>query len=157
MIGRRLRALALLPALLGLAACGGGYDGAVQCAPYARSVTGLRLSGAAAGWWRQSNGVYAHAQSPRSGDVLVFRATSRMPSGHVSVVRRVVGARTVLVDQANWRPGRVEHGVPVIDVSRRNDWTAVRVWWGPIDGIGTRVYPTYGFIEPVAAQLAGLS
>jgi len=71
-----------------------------------------------------------------------------MPYGHVSVVKRRVGAREILVDQANWQPGRVEHGVPVVDVSPGNNWTAVRVWWRPSGTLGRRLYPTYGFISP---------
>lgn len=141
------RWLALVSAVP-LAACGGGgWNGRLQCAPYARSVTGLQLQGAAAGWWRQSAGRYAHSSMPSPGAVLVFRATGRLPDGHVSVVRQVEGTRAILVDQANWVPGRIDHGVPVVDVSRRNDWSAVRVWWQPVHSMGKSVYPTYGFIS----------
>ena len=83
--------------LLSLTACGGSrefsrgsFNGPLQCAPYARSRTGLQLSGAAASWWRQSAGHYARSHSPTPGSVLVFRATSRVPSGHVSIVRRQI-------------------------------------------------------------------
>jgi hypothetical protein len=33
-------------------------------------------------------------------------------------------------------------------VSERNDWTEVRVWWPPVDQLGSHAYPAYGFIEP---------
>ncbi|GAN67102.1 hypothetical protein AOR02nite_08220 [Acetobacter orientalis] len=84
--------------------------------------------------------------------MLVFRSTRRLPSGHVSVVRRVENSRLVLVDHANWEPGRVTRRAPVEDVSPRNDWTRVRVWWSPLGGMGKTIYPTYGFIEPVALR-----
>ncbi|GBQ32802.1 CHAP domain-containing protein [Gluconacetobacter azotocaptans] len=153
LVGRvagRLAGVLAVAGVLPLAACGGGrggWHGSVQCAPYARAETGLRLSGAAAGWWRQSAGVYAHSRMPAPGAVLVFRSTSRLPDGHVSVVRQVRGTRAILVDQANWEPGRVDHDVPVVDVSRDNDWSAVRVWWQPVHSMGKSVYPTYGFIS----------
>jgi hypothetical protein len=35
--------------------------------------------------------------------------------------------------------------VPVVDVSERNDWTAVRVAMGQSGRFGS-IYPTYGFI-----------
>ena len=127
-----------------LASCAGGP----QCAPYARQVTGLPLSGAAAGWWRQSAGRFAHSSQPEPGAVLVLRATRRLPDGHVSVVRRVVGPREILVTQANWEPGRIDRSAPVLDVSPRNDWSLVRVWWRPSHGIGMTRFAAYGFILP---------
>jgi len=137
----------VLPLVLpwALAACGGGP----QCAPYARQVTGLPLYGPAAGWWRQSDGRFVHASRPAPGAVLVFRATRRLPDGHVSVVRRVLGPREILVEQANWEPGRIDHASPVLDVSPGNDWSQVRVWWRPAHSIGQTLYPSYGFILPV--------
>ena len=132
-----------------LAGCGGP-----QCAPYARRLTGVALTGDAGGWWRQAGGRYARTDWPEPGAILVFRPTRRMPAGHVSVVRRVVDARTILVDHANWEPGRIDHAAPVRDVSRDNDWSAVRVWWRALGRLGTQVHPTYGFILPAPARLA---
>ncbi len=136
---------------LTLAACGGGpreysrasFNGPVQCAPYARAKTGVDLYGAAASWWRGASGKYRRTQTPAKGEILVFRSTGRLPSGHVSVVRSTVSSRKILVEHANWEPGRVDRSVPVIDVSRKNDWSLVRVYWAPIRNLGTRSYPTY--------------
>lgn len=143
------RSVLFLPLLLAACAGHGGWNGSVQCAPYAREHSGIQLRGAAASWWRQANGQYARSDTPHQGDVLVFRSTGRLPSGHVSVVRVVKGPRLVLVDHANWEPGRVTRSAPVEDVSTENNWTRVRVWWSPIHGMGKTVYPAYGFIEPV--------
>lgn len=133
-------------ALLGLmlSGCASG----LQCAPYARSVTGLNLTGPASGWWNQSEGRFIHADRPVPGAVLVLRATDRLPDGHVSVVRAVLGSRRIVVEQANWEPGRIDHASPVIDVSAANDWSLVRVWWRPTRSIGRTMYPAYGFILP---------
>ncbi len=141
-----------LALLLLLAACAGGghgsWHGALQCAPYAREHSAINLRGDAASWWWQAQGQYARASNPKAGDVLVFRSSHRLPSGHVSVVREVRNNRLVLVDHANWEPGEVTRHAPVQDVSPRNDWTRVRVWWSPVHAFGKTVYPTYGFIEP---------
>jgi hypothetical protein len=77
-----------------------------------------------------------------------------MPSGHVGVVREIVDARTILIDHANWggREGRAEYGVPVRDVSPANDWSEVRVWYAPIQRLGTRHNPVSGFIYPERAE-----
>ncbi|MGI4745249.1 MAG: CHAP domain-containing protein [Janthinobacterium lividum] len=133
-------------ALLGfmLSGCASG----LQCAPYARSVTGLPLTGPASGWWDQSEGRFIHADRPVPGAVLVLRATGRLPDGHVSVVRAVLGPRRIVVEQANWEPGRVDRASPVLDVSAANDWSLVRVWWRPTRSIGRTMYPAYGFILP---------
>ena len=40
----------------------------------------------------------------------------------------------------------------MVDVSEAGDWSAVRVWYGPIRDLGTTVYPTYGFIYSAAGQ-----
>ncbi len=50
--------------------------------------------------------------------------------------------------QANWVPHRVTQDMPVMDVSPANDWSAVRVWWPPSGQMGSRHYPTWGFILP---------
>lgn len=154
---RRLdRGRKLLPllSLLALANCAGGggtgrsWQGRLQCAPWAREHSGVVLHGSAAAWWSEAPGHYKRAASPQAGSVLVFRSTSRLPDGHVAVVHAVRGTRAILVDQANWNPGRVDHAVPIVDVSPRNDWTRVRVWWSPSGVMGRTVYPTYGFILP---------
>lgn len=68
-----------------------------------------------------------------------------MPLGHVAVVTKVINPREIVIDQANWVHGRITRGVPVVDVSEANNWTAVRVEMGHSGSFGS-VYPTYGFI-----------
>jgi hypothetical protein len=86
---------------------------------------------------------------PEAGSVLNFRANGRMPLGHVAVVSKVVNAREVIIDHANWPSGGgrggVSRGVSVVDVSEANNWSAVRVEMGR-EGVFGSVYPTYGFI-----------
>ena len=146
--------------LLALSACAsretasshaGDYVGGsvpLDCAPFARELSGIRLSGAAADWWPQADGRYARAGTPAVGSVLVLRRSGRLPSGHVAVVSQVLGTRQVLVTQANWVHHRVSEDQPVIDVSAANDWSEVRVWWPPSGQMGVAEYPAYGFIRP---------
>ena len=121
----------------------------MECAPYARQVSGIQLHGEAYSWWDQAAGRYDRGSVPRPGSVLVFRRSARLGSGHVSVVQRVVSDREIMVTQANWMRGHVTHDEPVVDVSSGNDWSAVRVWWAPTATLGLTAYPTYGFIGPV--------
>lgn len=118
----------------------------LECAPFARVLSGLQLNGAAADWWRQAEGRYARSNSPAVGGVLVFRRSARLADGHVAVVSRVLSDRQILVTQANWVRHRVIADMPVIDVSPENDWTLVRVWWPPSGQMGITAYPAYGFI-----------
>jgi hypothetical protein len=152
-------ALRLLPLLcLALAACGGGggarpgdYVGgsaSVECAPFARALTGVSLSGDAADWWRQAAGRYSRAQKPEVGSVLVLRRSGRLPSGHVAVVSAVLSRRRIMVTQANWVHHRITEDQPVIDVSDNGDWSVVRVWWPPSGQMGVSDYPAFGFIRP---------
>ena len=123
--------------------------GGMSCVPFARAESGILLSGNAYQWWDNAAGRYARGASPEPGSVLTFRANGRMRLGHVAVVARVVNAREVLIDQANWpgatMRGGVSEAIPVVDVSEANDWSAVRVGLGRGGEFGS-VYPTYGFI-----------
>jgi surface antigen len=149
-MARRCASVAALLLLTLLAGCGGGGS-SLECAPYARSLSGIQLYGPAYAWWDEAAGHYARTQHPERGSVLVFRRSSRLPDGHVSVVRRVLSDRLILVDQANWVHHRVGKDDQVLDVSPENDWTAVRVWWPPSGALGVTTYATYGFIGPPAA------
>ena len=130
-----------------------------QCAPFAREISGIQLFGRAADWWSQASGRYARGNTPKPGAVLSFEATSRMRAGHVATVTEVVSDRVIKVTHANWSTGgQIERNVEVVDVSANNDWSSVRVWYGPIGKIGTSANPTNGFIysDPARVQLAGL-
>ena len=121
----------------------------ISCVPYARQESGIQVAGNAWQWWYNAEGLYARGDTPEPGSVLNFRANGRMRLGHVAVVSRVVNAREVIVDHANWPGGGgrggVSHDVAVVDVSEANNWSAVRVEMGR-DGVFGSVYPTYGFI-----------
>ncbi len=169
-----LRRLLLAVALFGLAGCAadrapapvsmaappaagaddgyvGGYVGgaiALECAPFARALSGVNLKGAAADWWQEASGRYTRSTTPAVGSVLAFRRTSRLPGGHAAVVTRLLSERKILVTQANWVHHRVTEDMPVIDVSAANDWSEVRVWWPPSGQMGSGHYPTWGFISP---------
>jgi surface antigen len=119
--------------------------GGISCVPYARDETGITLAGNAWEWWDHASGTYARGGVPEPGSVLAFRANGRMRLGHVAVVTRVVNNREIDIDHANWAGGGIARGVPVVDVSESNDWTAVRVSLGSTDSFGS-IYPTYGFI-----------
>jgi surface antigen len=127
------------------------YPG-LSCVPFARALTGFALSGDAADWWEQAAGRYARAAMPEVGGVLVFRRTARLPSGHVSVVSELLDARHIHVIQANWMPGELDVDQLVVDVSERNDWSSVRVWYPPGNLLGAHPYPAHGFILPPSAR-----
>jgi len=140
----------MVPALLALLAIlptSVSARSVLQCAPYARDRSGIALHGNAATWWDQAEGAYARGQAPSNGAVLVFKSSHSNPYGHVAVVDRVVDARHVLLDHANWsRPGMIEHDALAEDVSTAGDWSQVRVWYAPSAGMGLRSNATFGFI-----------
>ncbi|MEO8716245.1 MAG: CHAP domain-containing protein [Acetobacteraceae bacterium] len=130
----------------------GGHRGhaaryvSISCVPFARQDSGIEVAGNAWEWWENAAGLYARGQVPEAGSVLNFEANRHMRYGHVAVVSRVISRREIEVDQANWPYGRgISRSVPVVDVSDRNDWSAVRVGLGRSGDFGS-VYPTYGFI-----------
>ncbi len=120
----------------------------LTCVPFARALTRLQLAGNGADWWTAANGRYTRSQTPLTGGVLVFKRSGRLPDGHVSVVSQVLDARRIHVIQANWVPGQLDLDQLVVDVSARNDWTAVRVWYPPTNQLGASTYATFGFVLP---------
>jgi surface antigen len=123
----------------------------LQCVPYARQVSGVRIFGDAHTWWDQAAGRYARGQTPRIGAVMAFRPHGNMRLGHVATVSMLIDSRTVFLRHANWseidgRRGQIEDNVRAIDVSPNNDWSEVRVWYAPIAGFGTTHWPVHGFI-----------
>jgi hypothetical protein len=122
------------------------WDWGLQCVPFARTLSNISLYGDAWRWWSEAAGRYDRGHIPRAGSVLSFQPNLRMPLGHVAVVTRVVGAREIEIDHANWAsPGAISRAREVVDVSDKNDWSAVRVELGRTDRFG-QVYATYGFI-----------
>ena len=125
----------------------------LQCVPYARQVSGIAIYGDAHTWWGQAEGKYARGNRPRVGAVMSFKPFGNSRLGHVAAVSRIVDSRTVLIRHANWSPingrrGQIEDDVLAVDVSEANDWSEVRVWFAPIQGLGTTRWPLNGFIYP---------
>lgn len=160
---RILTALALLAAGTTIADArivadidGGGPRGPaappyLQCVPYARAVSGIRIFGDAHTWWGQAEGRYARGHEPKVGAVMAFQPFGNMRLGHVAAVSRVLDERTVLLKHSNWSPidgrrGQIEDNVRAVDVSEDNDWSRVRVWYAPIQALGGTAWPVRGFI-----------
>ncbi|WP_395003623.1 CHAP domain-containing protein [Cypionkella sp.] len=114
------------------------------CVPFARDASGVDIRGNAGTWWRQAHNTYARGHDPLVGSVIAFKATRKLPMGHVAVVSQVLSDREILVDHANWSRSKISLGMKVIDVSAKGDWSAVRVASNGED-LG-RVYPVDGFI-----------
>ena len=147
----------------GMATPAQARSGFLQCVPFARQVSGIDIRGNAWTWWDQAAGRYERGGQPKVGSVMSFKRTGRNPYGHVAMVSKIVSEREVLLTHANWSyRGGVERNVRAIDVSPNNDWTDVRVWYGPIGDVGLRSNPTNGFIyadkpeidQPVQIALA---
>ena len=135
----------------GAAQAGSLLDYVGQCVPFARAASGIQIYGDAWTWWNQADGRYARGHKPKVGAVVVFEKTSRLPLGHVAVVSRVVEPRVVMLTHANWsrqngKRGHAEQDVTLYDVSARNDWSDVKVWYRDSSGLGGGVYPVHGFI-----------
>lgn len=119
----------------------------LQCAPYARQISAVKIHGDAWTWWGQAAGRYERGNDPEVGSVMSFKKTARNPFGHVAMVSAIVSDREVLLTHANWsRRGGIERNVRAIDVSAAGDWSEVKVWFAPLGGLGTSTYPVNGFI-----------
>lgn len=125
----------------------------VECVPIARAQSGIQIYGDAHTWWNQADGRFARGNTPRKGAVLAFKPHGAMTLGHVAAVSKVIDDRTILVTHANWsmingRRGQIERNVRMIDVSEEGDWSRVRVWYAPLEDLGTTHWPVHGFIYP---------
>lgn len=121
----------------------------LSCVPYARQASGIGIFGDAYTWWDQANGRYAREAIPRSGALLVLIGYAGPKRAHLAYVTRIVSAREIRVDHANWlNDGNIYLNSPVIDISAANDWTEVRVWNNRDGHLGLKTYSVQGFITP---------
>ena len=118
----------------------------VWCVPFARNLSGIQIRGNAETWWGKAKGLYPRGKTPAVGAVMAFSGTGKLPMGHVAVVSEVVSPREIRIDHANWKRNQVSLKMAVRDVSRNNDWSAVRVESQP--GAFGSVYSIDGFIYP---------
>lgn len=128
----------------------------LYCVEYARIRSGLQIFGDAKYWWSKAADMYARAAQPVADAVMVFAGSKRIRHGHVAVVTAVLGPREIKVDHANWQNhGEIDLNMPVLDVSKDNDWSRVRVWDPNTSQYGARVYAISGFIERTAPVTRG--
>lgn len=118
----------------------------VWCVPYARNLSGINIRGNAKDWWGKAKNIYGRGDEPVVGSVMAFKATRGMSLGHVAVVSDVVSDRQIVVNHANWNRNKVSLEMGVMDISKNNDWTLVRVESRP--GQYGSPYPVNGFIYP---------
>ena len=75
---------------------------------------------------------------------------------HVAAVRRMISAREIRIDHANWLDdGSIYVNDPVVDVSAANDWSQIKVRHIKTSGWGTKIFPEHGFIGPTSGSLPG--
>ena len=119
----------------------------LQCVPYARAHSSVKIYGDAYTWWDQASGKYPRGALPEPGSVMVLNNYAGATRGHVAVVRKQVSTREIRVDHANWLDdGSIYVNDPVEDVSESNDWSLVRVFNLKTQAWGANVYPVQGFI-----------
>jgi len=119
----------------------------LQCVPFARTNSDIKIFGDAYTWWDKAAGKYPRGASPEPGAVMVLHNYAGPNHGHVAVVREVMDAREIRVDHANWlNDGSIYLDDPVRDESQGNDWSVVRVFNLKTGAWGGRLYPVQGFI-----------
>jgi surface antigen len=125
----------------------GASNKPLQCVPYARAHSDVKIYGDAYTWWDQANGKYVRGPVPEPGAVMVLNNYAGADRGHLAVVRKLISTREIRVDHANWLDdGSVYVNDPVEDVSETNDWSLVRVFNLKTGAWGGKVYPVQGFI-----------
>ena len=107
---------------------------------FARARSGLALFGDGT-WWARAKNIYARLRTPAEETVMVFTATKRLAKGHVAVVTHISraarnqGGSGELAESRRDRPN-----TPVLDVSKKNDWSQVRVRNITLKSFGGHVY-----------------
>jgi surface antigen len=121
----------------------------LQCVPFARDHSGVKIFGDAYTWWDKAADKYPRSAMPESGSVMVLAGYAGPDRGHVAVVQKIVSTREIRVDHANWLDdGSIYLNDPVVDVSQDNDWSTVRVFNIQNGAWGGNIYPVQGFILP---------
>jgi hypothetical protein len=121
----------------------------LECVPYARVRSGVRLFGNAGEWWAGASGRYVRSHAPLLGSVIVLTGYAGPGRGHLGVVSALVSDREIRVDHANWLGnGAIIIDDPFVDVSPDNDWTEVRVWNPATRMWGIKTYLVAGFVGP---------
>jgi len=120
----------------------------LQCVPYAREMSGVRIFGDAHTWWGQAKGRYARGDRPIEGAVMAFKPHRGSRLGHVAYVSKIVDSRNILISHSNWslingRRGQIETNVPARDVSPNNDWSEVRIWYHQTGALGGTHWPLH--------------
>jgi hypothetical protein len=119
----------------------------LQCVPYARAHSDVKLYGDAYTWWDKAEDKYPRGGAPELGAVMVLNNYAGADHAHLAVVRQLVSSREIRVDHANWlNDGSIYVNDPVEDVSASNDWSLVRVFNLKTTAWGAKVYPVQGFI-----------
>jgi surface antigen len=135
---------------------GAAGQAVLQCVPYAREHSQVKLFGDAWTWWDQASGKYERGPAPASGSVMVLHNYAGPDHGHLAVVRRIVSSREIRIDHANWlNDGSIYVNNPVVDVSAANDWSQVRVFNIQTGAWGGRTYPVRGFIGAGSNRVPG--
>ena len=92
----------------------------LQCVPYAREHSGVKIYGDAWTWWDQAAGKFPRERRARNRRGDGADRLCRAARGHVAVVRKIVSPREIRVDHANWLDdGSIYLNDPVVDVSAR--------------------------------------
>lgn len=129
----------------------------LECVPFARDHSGVKIFGDAYTWWDQAAAKYERSGKPASGAVMVLSGYAGPERGHVAVVQKIVSSREIRVDHANWLDdGGIYINDPVTDVSAANDWSQVRVFNIQTGAWGGNIYPVKGFILPQGGAQGGM-
>lgn len=121
----------------------------LQCVPYARARSGIKIYGDAYTWWDQAEGKFKKTDAPRLGAVMVLAGYAGPKRAHLAVVSGMKSNEVISVDHANWlNDGAIFTNDPVMDVSDDGDWSEVRVWNPRTGAWGTKQYHVLGFILP---------
>ena len=146
-----------MPREHGMSVVEGQAQQPLQCVPYAREHSDIKIHGDAYTWWDQAAGRYPRGSAPEAGSVMVLHDYAGNNHGHVAVVKTIVSPREIRIDHANWlNDGSIYVNDPVMDVSQDNDWSSVRIYNIKTGGWGSKIYPVQGFIGSHNTSGSGL-
>jgi hypothetical protein len=87
---------------------------ALQCVPYAREHSAIKITGDAYTRWDQAAGRHERDANPAAGTVMVLCNYAGPQRGHVGAVRRMISAREIRIDHANWLDNGDDEAAPAL-------------------------------------------